>query len=60
MDTNEKTAAIVAIDNGYNDLGFRLIETMYELTDRLTFYLCGRRPDHKSGINYLIPALQDR
>ena len=60
LDTNEKTAAKLAIDNGHVDLGFRLIESMYELTDRLTFYLCGRRPDHRFGINYLIPALQDR
>ncbi|XP_057294890.1 ARF GTPase-activating protein GIT1-like isoform X2 [Hydractinia symbiolongicarpus] len=60
LDLSEKTAANVAIENGHNDLGFRLIELMYELTDRLTFYLCGRRPDHKNGINYLIPALQDR
>ena len=60
LDINEKTPTVVAIENGHIDLGFRLIETMYELTDRLTFYLCGRRPDHKNGINYLIPALQDR
>jgi len=60
LDVNEKTAAKLAIDNGHIELGFRLIELMYELTDRLTFYLCGRRPDHKNGINYLIPALQDR
>ena len=60
LDINEKVAATIAIDNGHIDLGIRLIELMYELTDRLTFYLCGRRPDHKNGINYLIPALQDR
>ena len=29
---------------GHTDLGYRLIELMFELTDRLTFYLCGRRP----------------
>ncbi|XP_047141674.1 ARF GTPase-activating protein GIT1 isoform X2 [Hydra vulgaris] len=60
LDINEKTPTVVAIENGHTELGFRLIETMYELTDRLTFYLCGRRPDHRNGINYLIPALQDR
>jgi len=60
LDVNEKVAATIAIDNNHIELGIRLIELMYELTDRLTFYLCGRRPDHKNGINYLIPALQDR
>lgn len=59
-DINEKTAAKVAMENGHTDICYRLIELMYELTDRLTFYLCGRRPDHKNGINYLIPALHDR
>lgn len=60
LDINEKVAATIAIDNGFIELGIRLVELMYELTDRLTYYLCGRRPDHKNGINYLIPALQDR
>ena len=60
FDVNEKTAAKVAMENGHTEISYRLIELMYELTDRLTFYLCGRRPDHKNGINYLIPALQDR
>ncbi|XP_066921921.1 ARF GTPase-activating protein GIT2-like isoform X2 [Clytia hemisphaerica] len=60
FDVNEKTAAKNAMENGHTDLCFRLVELAYELTDRLTFYLCGRRPDHKNGINYLIPALQDR
>jgi len=60
LDINEKVAATIAIDNSHIELGIRLVELMYELTDRLTYYLCGRRPDHKNGINYLIPALQDR
>lgn len=60
FDVNEKTAAALAMDSGNSDLCFRLVELAYELTDRLTYYLCGRRPDHKNGINYLIPALQDR
>ena len=60
LDVNEKVSATVAIESGHIDQGIRLVELMYELTDRLTFYLCGRRPDHKNGINYLIPALQDR
>ena len=29
---------------GYVDLADRLVELQYELTDRLTFYICGRKP----------------
>lgn len=29
---------------GHHELAERLVEIQYELTDRLTFYLCGRRP----------------
>jgi len=60
LDENSKTAAEAAMEADHIDLSFRLIEAQYELTDRLTFYLCGRRPDHRKGVNYLIPALQDR
>lgn len=29
---------------GHVELAERLVECQYELTDRLAFYLCGRRP----------------
>ena len=29
---------------GFPDLADRLVELQYELTDRLTFYICGRKP----------------
>lgn len=29
---------------GHMELAERLVECQYELTDRLAFYLCGRRP----------------
>lgn len=29
---------------GHHDLADRLVEIQYELTDRLAFYLCGRKP----------------
>lgn len=29
---------------GHIELAERLVECQYELTDRLAFYLCGRRP----------------
>uniref|UniRef100_A0A3P9QFP0 G protein-coupled receptor kinase interacting ArfGAP 2a n=1 Tax=Poecilia reticulata TaxID=8081 RepID=A0A3P9QFP0_POERE len=46
LDSNGKTP----IDHarykvGHYDLADRLVEIQYELTDRLAFYLCGRKPD---------------
>jgi len=32
---------------GHQEVADRLVEIQYELTDRLTFYLCGRRPGER-------------
>uniref|UniRef100_A0A4W5M2I5 G protein-coupled receptor kinase interacting ArfGAP 2a n=1 Tax=Hucho hucho TaxID=62062 RepID=A0A4W5M2I5_9TELE len=48
-DSNAKTPINYARQAGYNDLADRLVEIQYELTDRLAFYLCGRKPNHKTG-----------
>uniref|UniRef100_A0A669DXW1 GIT ArfGAP 2 n=1 Tax=Oreochromis niloticus TaxID=8128 RepID=A0A669DXW1_ORENI len=48
-DSSGKTPIDCAREAGHNDLADRLVEIQYELTDRLAFYLCGRKPDHKSG-----------
>uniref|UniRef100_A0A182WWC8 Arf-GAP domain-containing protein n=1 Tax=Anopheles quadriannulatus TaxID=34691 RepID=A0A182WWC8_ANOQN len=34
----------------------RLLEVMYEVTDRLTFFLIGKKPNHASGQHLLIPG----
>lgn len=34
---------------GHHELAERLVEIQYELTDRLAFYLCGRRPGKTRG-----------
>lgn len=34
---------------GHHELAERLVEIQYELTDRLAFYLCGRRPGKRPG-----------
>uniref|UniRef100_A0A8C7G2T7 G protein-coupled receptor kinase interacting ArfGAP 2a n=1 Tax=Oncorhynchus kisutch TaxID=8019 RepID=A0A8C7G2T7_ONCKI len=44
-DTSAKTPIDYARQAGYHDLADRLVEIQYELTDRLAFYLCGRKPD---------------
>ena len=41
-----------------SDLADRLLECQYELTDRLAFYLCGRKPDHISQ-HWIIPEMAD-
>ncbi|KAJ0063904.1 hypothetical protein NL108_013626, partial [Boleophthalmus pectinirostris] len=58
-DINGRTPMDYARQAGNIDLAERLVECQYELTDRLAFYLCGRRPDHKNG-HYIIPQMADR
>uniref|UniRef100_A0A4W3JHN7 G protein-coupled receptor kinase interacting ArfGAP 2b n=1 Tax=Callorhinchus milii TaxID=7868 RepID=A0A4W3JHN7_CALMI len=59
-DANGKTPIDYARQAGHHELAERLIEIQYELTDRLAFYLCGRKPDHKNGQNFIIPQMADR
>ncbi|XP_061417300.1 ARF GTPase-activating protein GIT2-like isoform X8 [Lethenteron reissneri] len=60
LDINGKTPVVYARLAGYHELAERLLECQYELTDRLAFYLCGRRPDHRSGQHFIIPQMADR
>ncbi|XP_036379891.1 ARF GTPase-activating protein GIT1 isoform X2 [Megalops cyprinoides] len=57
-DINGRTPMDYARQAGQIELAERLVECQYELTDRLAFYLCGRRPDHKNG-HYIIPQMAD-
>uniref|UniRef100_A0A672PE35 ARF GTPase-activating protein GIT2-like n=1 Tax=Sinocyclocheilus grahami TaxID=75366 RepID=A0A672PE35_SINGR len=59
-DSNGKTPIHYARQAGHQDLADRLVEVQYELTDRLAFYLCGRKPDHKNGQHFIIPQMADR
>lgn len=58
-DSKGKTPIAYARESGHNDLAERLVEIQYELTDRLAFYLCGRKPDHKIGQHFVIPQMAD-
>ncbi|XP_014883072.1 ARF GTPase-activating protein GIT2a isoform X6 [Poecilia latipinna] len=60
LDSNGKTPIDHAREVGHYDLADRLVEIQYELTDRLAFYLCGRKPDHKNGEHFVIPQMADR
>jgi hypothetical protein len=46
--------------NGYSDLADRLVELQYELTDRLTCFIGGKRVDHKTGQHILLPDLHEK
>ncbi|XP_049906230.1 ARF GTPase-activating protein GIT2a isoform X5 [Epinephelus moara] len=58
-DSNGKTPIDYAREAGHHDLADRLVEIQYELTDRLAFYLCGRKPDHKTGQHFIVPQMAD-
>ncbi|XP_055742253.1 ARF GTPase-activating protein GIT2-like isoform X4 [Salvelinus fontinalis] len=58
-DANAKTPINYARQAGYHDLADRLVEIQYELTDRLAFYLCGRKPNHKNGQHFIVPQMAD-
>uniref|UniRef100_A0A670JNJ8 GIT ArfGAP 2 n=1 Tax=Podarcis muralis TaxID=64176 RepID=A0A670JNJ8_PODMU len=60
QDSSGKTPIDYAKQGGHHELAERLAEIQYELTDRLAFYLCGRKPDHKSGQHFIIPQMADR
>uniref|UniRef100_A0A8C6JU53 Uncharacterized protein n=1 Tax=Melopsittacus undulatus TaxID=13146 RepID=A0A8C6JU53_MELUD len=57
-DVNGRTPIDYARQAAQHELAERLVECQYELTDRLAFYLCGRKPDHKNG-HYIIPQMAD-
>nr|XP_054772906.1 ARF GTPase-activating protein GIT2-like [Lytechinus pictus] len=59
LDSDGQTPADLAKDEGHLELAERLVQCQYELTDRLTFFVCGKRPDHSSSTHFLIPELAD-
>ncbi|KAM9328851.1 ARF GTPase-activating protein GIT2 isoform 2-T2 [Gastrophryne carolinensis] len=58
-DSAGKTPIDYARQGGHHELADRLVEIQHELTDRLAFYLCGRKPDHKNGQHFIIPHMAD-
>jgi len=55
LDSFGKTPGDHASEAGYHDIAYRLLEYQYELTDRLGFYVCERKPDHSSGQHFVVP-----
>ena len=40
----------LAKSNKHRVIADRLVEAMYEVTDRISYFLCGRKPDHSVRI----------
>ena len=55
LDLLGKSAADYAKAGGYHGLGTRITNAQYELSDRISFFLCGKRPEHTSNNHYNIP-----
>lgn len=59
MNAGDLAPAQVAKLENHGDLAGRLEELQFEVTNRLTMYLCGRKPDHSRRQYFLIPELID-
>ncbi|XP_041349002.1 ARF GTPase-activating protein GIT2-like [Gigantopelta aegis] len=59
LDLGGKTPVDYARVEGHNDLADRLVEAQYELTDRLAYYICGKKPDHRTNVHFIIPEMGD-
>ncbi|XP_043520855.1 ARF GTPase-activating protein GIT1 [Frieseomelitta varia] len=55
IDLNGQTPAEIAKMAGHIDLSDRIIECLYELTDRLTSFICSRKPNHRLNEHIIIP-----
>ncbi len=51
------TPAEVAKLENHIDLANRLDELRFEVTNRLSMFLCGRKPDHTRDQHFLVPEL---
>lgn len=54
-DSKGHTAYDIALHNKHAIIADRLIEALYEVTDRLTYFLTGKKADHSSGKHLLVP-----
>lgn len=54
-DSLGNTAYDLAKMNKHTAIAERLLEATYEVTDRISYFLTGKKPDHSSGSHLLIP-----
>ncbi|XP_001361748.3 ARF GTPase-activating protein GIT2 [Drosophila pseudoobscura] len=55
LDGNGMTPLELAKANNHNTIAERLLDAMYDVTDRIIAFLGGKRPDHASGRHLTIP-----
>eukprot|EP00096_Caligus_rogercresseyi_P012848 TRINITY_DN5514_c0_g1_i1.p1 TRINITY_DN5514_c0_g1~~TRINITY_DN5514_c0_g1_i1.p1 ORF type:complete len:725 (+),score=241.13 TRINITY_DN5514_c0_g1_i1:39-2213(+) len=55
LDKIGKSAADYAKASGQSNLAQRIFSSQFELSDRFSFFLCQKRPEHASGQHFLIP-----
>ncbi|XP_075168495.1 ARF GTPase-activating protein GIT1 [Haematobia irritans] len=55
VDGNGLTPLEVAKANNHTLIADRLLDAMYEVSDRIIMYLGGKKPDHTSGRHLIIP-----
>ncbi|XP_072944018.1 ARF GTPase-activating protein Git isoform X2 [Epargyreus clarus] len=58
-DSTNNTPADCARAGGHTELASRLVELVYEATDRMIQSLTGERPDHAAGRHYIVPRVHD-
>ncbi|CAB3252021.1 unnamed protein product [Arctia plantaginis] len=58
-DAGGNTPADCARQGGHTELADRMMELVYEATDRMIYFLTGERPDHASGRHYIVPRAHD-
>ncbi|KAK3886364.1 hypothetical protein Pcinc_009469 [Petrolisthes cinctipes] len=58
-DSQSNTPAHYASESNHPELAEHLTDCQYEVTDRLAFYLSGRKPDHNTGQHWIIPEMAD-
>ncbi len=59
VDKNGRTASDYAKASGHTSLAARIFTSQFELSDRLSFFLCQRRPDHSSNSHFLVPDVEE-
>ena len=58
VDKGGKSASDYARESGHTGVAGRISNSCYELSDRLSFFLCQKKPNHVSGNHFLVPEIE--
>jgi G protein-coupled receptor kinase interacting protein 2 len=59
VDKSGRTASDYARQSGHGGLASRIDSSQFELSDRMSFFLTGKRPEHSAGIHFIVPEFAD-